>query len=98
MFANLTDDSLSKKVLSRMRHYFKILVGLNILRIQLIIKRVSGVLHQKTVYWIEDVVSSMTSLDNYICDKRWFLGVCNAHMTLTSATSWKLVIASTLTC
>lgn len=78
VFANMTDDSLSKKVLSRMRHYFKMLMGLNIRRIQLS-KRASGVLYQKTVYWIEDIVSSMTSLDNYICDKIWFLGVCNAY-------------------
>lgn len=69
-------------------------MGLNIRTMQLS-KRVAGVLHQKTVYWVEDLVFSMTSLDNYICDGSW---VFVTHMMHMSVTSWELCIVSTLTC
>lgn len=61
-----------------MRHYFKAVMGLNIRRKQAS-RRVDGVQNKKTVFFIEDMVSSMTSLDNRICDARWFVGVCNAY-------------------
>lgn len=45
-FANMTNDGLSKTILSRMRHYFKVLLGLNIRRKQLT-RRVYGVQTKK---------------------------------------------------
>lgn len=78
LFANMTDEGLSQKVLSRMRHYFKVVMGLNIRRKQMT-RRVDGVQTKKTLFFIEDMVSSTTSLDHRICDKRWFVGVCEAY-------------------
>lgn len=63
-----------------MRHYFKALLGLNIRRKQLT-RRVDGVQSKKTLFFMEDMVSSMTSLEHRICDKRWFVGVCEAYDT-----------------
>lgn len=55
-FGNMTDENISKKVLTRMRHHFKVVMGLKISREQLS-KRIGGVRNQQTVYFIEDTVS-----------------------------------------
>lgn len=78
LLANMTDEGRSKTILSRMRHYFKVLLELNIRRKQLT-RRVDGVQTKKTVFFIEDMVSSITSLEHRICDQRWFMGVCDAY-------------------